>query len=54
MTRPVHRGSCTSTAVRMHGFTVRGIERPGCAYDERADRGSWAAMVALLDETIRA
>lgn len=37
-----------------HGFTVRGIERPGCAYDERADRASWAAMVALLDETIRA
>jgi dienelactone hydrolase len=36
-----------------HGFTVRGIERPGCAYDERADRASWAAMVALLDETIR-
>jgi dienelactone hydrolase len=36
-----------------HGFTVRGIQRPGCAYDERADRASWAAMVALLDETIR-
>lgn len=35
-----------------HGFTVRGIERAGCAYDERADRASWAAMVALLDETI--
>lgn len=37
-----------------HGFTVRGIERPGCAYDERAARASWAAMTALLDETIRA
>ena len=37
-----------------HGFTVRGITRPGCAYDERADRASWAAMTALLDETIRA
>jgi len=37
-----------------HGFTMRGITRPGCAYDERADRASWAAMVALLDETIRA
>jgi dienelactone hydrolase len=35
-----------------HGFTVRGIERPGCAYEERADRRSWAAMLALLDETI--
>jgi len=34
------------------GFTVRGIERPGCAYDERADRASWAPMAALLDETI--
>lgn len=36
----------------LHGFTVRGIERPGCAYDELADRRSWAAMIALLDETI--
>jgi hypothetical protein len=36
----------------MHGFTVRGIDRPGCTYDELADRASWAAMVALLDETI--
>jgi dienelactone hydrolase len=36
----------------MHGFTVRNIERPGCAYEERADRASWAAMTALLDETI--
>jgi dienelactone hydrolase len=36
----------------LHGFTVRGVERPGCAYDELADRASWAAMTALLDETI--
>lgn len=36
----------------LHGFTVRGIARPGCAYDELADRASWAAMTALLDETI--
>ena len=36
----------------LHGFTVRGVERPGCAYDELADRRSWAAMLALLDETI--
>src|SRR5512143_1564719 len=36
----------------MHGFTVRDIERAGCAYDELADRASWAAMTALLDETI--
>jgi dienelactone hydrolase len=36
----------------LHGFTVRGIDRPGCAYDELADRRSWAAMTALLDETI--
>lgn len=35
-----------------HGFTVPGIDRPGCAYDELADRRSWAAMTALLDETI--
>jgi len=35
-----------------HGFTVRAIDRPGCAYDERVDRASWAAMTALLDETI--
>ena len=38
----------------MHGFTVKGISRPGCAYDELADRASWAAMTALLDETIPA
>ncbi|HSN26059.1 MAG TPA: dienelactone hydrolase family protein [Kofleriaceae bacterium] len=37
-----------------HGFTVRGIDRPGCAYDERADAASWQAAIALLDETIRA
>jgi dienelactone hydrolase len=36
----------------MHGFTVRGVERPGCAYEERADRRSWAAMLQLFDETI--
>ncbi len=36
-----------------HGFTVRGSERsPGCAYDASADRRSWAAMTALLDETL--
>jgi dienelactone hydrolase len=38
-----------------HGFTVKGIDksgRPGCAYDELADRASWAAMTALLDETM--
>jgi dienelactone hydrolase len=38
-----------------HGFTVKGIDssgRPGCAYDELADRASWAALTALLDETI--
>ena len=38
-----------------HAFSVRGSERiPGCAYDERADRRSWAATIGLLDETIRA
>jgi dienelactone hydrolase len=36
----------------MHGFTVPGIDRPGCAYEERADRRSWAAMLQLFDETI--
>lgn len=36
-----------------HAFAVRGSERiPGCAYDERADRRSWAAMIELFDETI--
>jgi dienelactone hydrolase len=36
-----------------HGFTVRGIDpakSPGCAYQERADRRSWRAMIAMLDE----
>jgi len=33
-----------------HGFTIRGIAAAGCAYDERADRRSWQATVALLDE----
>jgi dienelactone hydrolase len=36
----------------MHGFTVRGVNRPGCAYDALADQASWTAMTALLDETI--
>jgi dienelactone hydrolase len=37
-----------------HGFSVQGSERtPGCAYDAQADRRSWAAMTALLDETLR-
>lgn len=37
----------------LHGFTMRGSEKiPGCAYNERADRRSWAAMIELLDETI--
>ncbi len=35
----------------MHGFTERGgIERPGCKYDEAADRRSWSAMRSLFDE----
>jgi dienelactone hydrolase len=39
----------------LHGFSVQGSDRtPGCRYDERADRTSWAAVTALLDETIRA
>jgi dienelactone hydrolase len=37
----------------LHAFTVRGSEKiSGCAYDERADRRSWAAMLELFDETI--
>jgi dienelactone hydrolase len=37
----------------LHGFTVQGSERsPGCAYDARADRRSWAATTALLDEAL--
>lgn len=38
-----------------HGFSVRGSDKSaGCAYDERADRASWTAMIALLEETVRA
>jgi dienelactone hydrolase len=37
----------------VHGFSVPGIDAlkyPGCAYNPVADRRSWAAMRALLDE----
>ncbi|HXJ21202.1 MAG TPA: dienelactone hydrolase family protein [Polyangia bacterium] len=34
----------------MHGFTERGIDRPGCGYHEGADKRSWSAMHALFDE----
>jgi len=37
----------------LHGFTVPDIDRanqPGCAYQERAARRSWAAMCELLAE----
>lgn len=37
-------------AKAMHGFTERGIDRPGCKYDAAADRRSWSAMRALFDE----
>jgi dienelactone hydrolase len=36
----------------MHGFTERGVERPGVSYDENADRRSWSAMLALFDATL--
>lgn len=38
-----------------HGFTERtpaGGARPGCRYDERADRRSWSALTALFEETL--
>jgi dienelactone hydrolase len=39
-----------------HSFTNPGIDDPGLpagfAYDERADRRSWASMLALLDEVL--
>ncbi len=35
-----------------HGFTVPKVAAPGCAYDERADRRSWAAMRSLVEEAI--
>ena len=39
----------------LHAFTVRGSEKiPGCAYYERADRRSWAAMLQIFDETMGA
>lgn len=38
----------------LHAFTMHGSEKiPGCAYHERADRRSWAAMLELFDETIQ-
>jgi dienelactone hydrolase len=52
MTRAGARWQLDVYGGAMHGFTVRGIDRAGCAYDELADRRSWAAMTALLDETI--
>jgi dienelactone hydrolase len=36
----------------MHGFTERGIQRPGSAYHEAADRRSWWAMQSLLAHTL--
>lgn len=41
----------------LHGFTERSLDpaaRPGCAYDENADRRSWAAMQALFQEALDA
>jgi len=35
----------------MHGFTEQTAHaRPGCGYDERADRTSWALMKQLFDD----
>jgi dienelactone hydrolase len=36
----------------MHGFTERGIPRPGAQYHEATDRRSWQAMRAFLDEAL--
>jgi dienelactone hydrolase len=39
----------------VHGFSERSERpRPGCAYDEAADRRSWTALRALLAETLAA
>ena len=35
-----------------HGFSVPGVAAPGCAYVAAADRRSWAALCALLDEVL--
>jgi dienelactone hydrolase len=35
-----------------HGFSVPGVTQPGCAYHEPSDRRSWAAMLALFDESM--
>ncbi len=36
----------------LHGFTVPNVAAAGCAYSERADRRSWAAMRSLVEEAI--
>jgi dienelactone hydrolase len=36
----------------MHGFTERGTQRPGSAYQEAADERSWRAMQTLLAHTL--
>lgn len=36
----------------LHGFTERGIPRPGSAYHEAADQRSWQATQALLAHTL--
>ena len=41
------------SARAMPGFTERGgVERPGCGYDEAADKRSWSAMRSLFDEAL--
>jgi dienelactone hydrolase len=36
----------------MHGFTERGVNRPGAQYHEATDRRSWRTMRAFFDETL--
>jgi len=36
----------------LHGFTVPGVDQPGCAYHELAARRSWSAMLGLFAEVL--
>ena len=35
-----------------HGFTIAGVEQPGCAYHALADRRAWEATLGLLAEVM--
>jgi dienelactone hydrolase len=52
MTRATADWQLCAYANALHGFTERNVHRPGVQYDEAADRRSWRAMRALLEETL--